>query len=1239
MKTMRKFVVFLTVLALTVSCFAMTAAATAEEEIIPAETAPVETVPEPEPTEPESTEMPEATEPEATEPEATEPEATEPEATEPETTEPEVTEPEETEPESTEEIVIEPELNGDSPAVSSGVCGDNLTWTLDGNGLLTVSGTGAMTNYTAESPAPWAGQTVNYIVVSDGVTVIGDYAFYQCGAEEITLPTTLRTIGKYALAKNDMQLLIIPKGVTAIGDYAVSDSDALDEVVLPNTLKTIGEYAFARCYFTYVEIPNSVTSMGVGAFYSCPYLAELYISGGLTSVAERAFQYCANLEYIIVPASVTYFGPYAFSDCTSISQAYYLGTEDQFYEISFAAGNRYLENADWYLATIAIEQPEDVTTSEGMTVSFSVKASRPNCTYQWYTMEDGTDYWEKCTGASATKPTYTFTAYGYMTGYFCCLITDEFGSEFTSKTAVLLVYDAPRFTTQPKNGQAKKGETVSTSVAAFGEGLSYAWYFTSNADDNTFSKSSVTGDTYTCEMSEDRNGRKVYCVITDKFGNSTKSDVAVLTMEKTPLAIVSQPQSITVKPDTTARVSVQAEGDGLTYTWYFAAKGSSKFSKSSITTASYSTTMDITRDGRRVYCVITDKYGKSVTTDTVTLSMEKTPLTITQQPQSVTVVSGAAAKTTVKAEGVGLTYTWYFTSGGSSTKFSKSSITSATYSTTMNADRNGRQVYCIVTDAYGQTEQTATATLSMKDAVKIVAQPQTVKVGSGETAKTCVEAEGEGLTYTWYYANKGKTSFTKSSYKTNTYSTIMDATRDGRRVYCVITDKYGNSVKTNTVTLYMYTPLALVQQPKDVLVAEGTTARTTVKVNGDGLTYTWYFTSGGSSTAFSKSSIKTATYSTTMDASRDGRKVYCVITDRYGDSVTTNTVTLSMKPVTRLAITQQPKDMLSLPGRTAWASVVAEGDGLTYTWYFTNNAADKTFSKSSITGDTYSCEMTADRNGRRVYCVITDAYGNSVKTKTVTLTRAKLVVYINHQPEDVEVPNGAKATTSVAATGDGLTYTWYFTSNAADTTFSKSSVTTSFYSTTMDASRDGRRVYCVVTDQYGNSEQTRIAVLTMTGSSSPTTKLEIINHPDSVTVAEGETATATVLAQGDGLTYTWYYTPNGTTDKFYKSSVTSATYSTVMDASRDGRQVYCVVTDAYGNTAVTYTVTLRMNVIGEVRTVNTDNLTIRSTPSRSGNVVGYLNTGDVVTVTETKTADGYTWGKISNGWIALEYTV
>ena len=123
----------------------------------------------------------------------------------------------------------------------------------------------------------------------------------------------------------------------------------------------------------------------------------------------------------------------------------------------------------------------------------------------------------------------------------------------------------------------------------------------------------------------------------------------------------------------------------------------------------------------------------------------------------------------------------------------------------------------------------------------------------------------------------------------------MDASRDGRKVYCIVTDQYGNTAKTNTVTLSMEkTPLAITQQPTDVTVAKGAKAATTVKATGDGLKYTWYYTSGGTSTKFSKSSITSATYSTTMDATRDGRQIYCVITDQYGNTVTTNTVTLKM---------------------------------------------------------------------------------------------------------------------------------------------------------------------------------------------------------------------------------------------------------------------------------------------------------------------------------------------------------
>ena len=124
----------------------------------------------------------------------------------------------------------------------------------------------------------------------------------------------------------------------------------------------------------------------------------------------------------------------------------------------------------------------------------------------------------------------------------------------------------------------------------------------------------------------------------------------------------------------------------------------------------------------------------------------------------------------------------------------------------------------------------------------------------------------------------------------------MTNSTNGRKVYCVITDAAGNSVTTETVTLSIAVsnPLKIEEQPANVTVANGETAKTTVKATGDGLTYTWYYTSNKKSDTFYKSSNKTATYSAVMGSNIDGRKVYCVITDAAGNIVTTDIVTLSM---------------------------------------------------------------------------------------------------------------------------------------------------------------------------------------------------------------------------------------------------------------------------------------------------------------------------------------------------------
>ena len=252
-------------------------------------------------------------------------------------------------------------------------------------------------------------------------------------------------------------------------------------------------------------------------------------------------------------------------------------------------------------------------------------------------------------------------------------------------------------------------------------------------------------------------------------------------------------------------MSVNAQGDGLTYAWYYRNAGVTKFTKSTTTTNTYSMEMTAARDGRELYCVITDQYGNTVTTNTVTISIFRTELKIVKQPVSASVREGENATVTVEAQGDGLTYAWYYRNAGVS-KFTKSSTTTNVYSMEMNATRDGREIYCVITDQYGAQVTSNTVSINMaagKTELAITKQPVSVTVAEGEYATVTVEAQGDGLTYAWYYRNAGKTSFTKSSTTTNVYSFAMNTSRAGRQVYCVITDEYGDSVTSNTATLNM----------------------------------------------------------------------------------------------------------------------------------------------------------------------------------------------------------------------------------------------------------------------------------------------------------------------------------------------------------------------------------------------------------------------------------------------------
>jgi len=175
-------------------------------------------------------------------------------------------------------------------AEDSGTCGDkgaNVTWTLDGDGTLTISGNGAMKDYKWEENeySPWDTEAdqIKKIIVEEGVTTVGRGAFMYCdNMTSITLPDSLTEIKPYSIVYcSSLSELEIPDGVTDIGEQAFVYCDSLTNVDLSDNLKTIGYGAFGMCdALEKVIIPSNVESIGEQVFYECSSLVEILAAEG-----------------------------------------------------------------------------------------------------------------------------------------------------------------------------------------------------------------------------------------------------------------------------------------------------------------------------------------------------------------------------------------------------------------------------------------------------------------------------------------------------------------------------------------------------------------------------------------------------------------------------------------------------------------------------------------------------------------------------------------------------------------------------------------------------------------------------------------------------------------------------------------------------------------------------------------------------------------------------------------------
>lgn len=216
-------------------------------------------------------------------------------------------------------------------------CGESLTWNLDEIGILTISGTGDMYDYSSAYPAPWSAKNndISEIIVLDGVTSIGDNAFHSCNAESVDLQgTSLVSIGKNAFSRCTMLMSIfIPESVQSIGSEAFSLCEGLSMVELPTTLTIIPDGIFTDCaLLESITIPDTVTEIGANAFSKCTAFSLTELPSGIQRIGAAAFENCGSIENLELPKTLESIGEAAFGG-TIIDKASFDGTLEEWVAI------------------------------------------------------------------------------------------------------------------------------------------------------------------------------------------------------------------------------------------------------------------------------------------------------------------------------------------------------------------------------------------------------------------------------------------------------------------------------------------------------------------------------------------------------------------------------------------------------------------------------------------------------------------------------------------------------------------------------------------------------------------------------------------------------------------------------------------------------------------------------------------------------------------------------------------